>query len=116
VAAAEGILSRWFGRNRRKGITSTTNAKSRLHFVLVQDRAGLQPEELNSFRREMIEVINKYFQINEENFDISYQRGEETTTLVINSPVSLKRPEKVKAISEGKRNRDKDNKTIANKK
>ena len=71
MAAAEGILSRWFGRNRRKGIASTTNAKSRLHFVLVQDRAGLQPEELNSFRREMIEVINKYFQINEENFDIS---------------------------------------------
>lgn len=110
---AAGIFNRWFGR---KSGTSTANAKSRLHFVLVQDRAGLQPEELNSFRREMIEVINKYFQIDEENFDISYQRGDETTTLVINSPVTLKRPEKVRPISEGKKNRDKDNKSIANKK
>ncbi len=110
---AAGIFNRWFGQ---KGSASTANAKSRLHFVLVQDRAGLQPEELNSFRREMIEVINKYFQINEENFDISYQRGDETTTLVINSPVVLKRPEKVRPIGEGKKQRDKDNKSVANKK
>lgn len=100
-----GIFDKWFSK---KGAASTANAKSRLHFVLVQDRAGLQPEELNAFRREMIDVINKYFQIDEKNFDISYQRGDETTTLVINSPVTLRRiGGEVTEKRVSKKNRDK---------
>jgi cell division topological specificity factor len=66
-------------------------AKSRLHFVLVQDRAGLNQEDLAKFRSEMIAVIEKYFVVNEGEFDISYQRGRETTTLLINSPVIFKK-------------------------
>jgi cell division topological specificity factor len=66
-------------------------AKSRLHFVLVQDRAGLNQEELSQFRSEMIGVIGKYFVVNEGEFDISYQRGKEMTTLLINSPVIFRK-------------------------
>ena len=40
---------------------SKTQAKNRLQFVLVQDRAGLNNEELASFRKELLNVIEKYF-------------------------------------------------------
>lgn len=86
------IFRKLFG----KAESSTELAKSRLHFVLVQDRSGLNQEELNTFRKEMIEVINRYFSIKEEDFEVSYEREDETTTLVINSPVVLKREPKGK--------------------
>ena len=36
---------------------SKSLAKSRLHFVLVQDRTGLTNEEMSGFREEMVKVI-----------------------------------------------------------
>lgn len=85
-ANGRGVLSR-SGRDR----ASKSVAKSRLHFVLVQDRAGLTPDEMASFKKEMVSVIEKYFVIDEGGFDISYKREVETTTLVINSPVIVRR-------------------------
>ena len=66
-------------------------AKSRLHFVLVQDRTGLSNEEMAGFREEMVKVIEKYFVIDKEGFDIKYHRLADTTTLLINSPVIVRR-------------------------
>jgi cell division topological specificity factor len=66
-------------------------AKSRLHFVLVQDRTGLTNEEMAGFREEMLKVIEKYFVIDKEGFDIKYHRLADTTTLLINSPVLIRR-------------------------
>jgi cell division topological specificity factor len=66
-------------------------AKSRLHFVLVQDRTGLTNEEMSGFREEMVKVIEKYFVIDKEGFDIKYHRLADTTTLLINSPVIVRR-------------------------
>lgn len=68
-------------------------ARSRLHFVLVQDRTGLTPEEMSQFKKEMVSVIERYFQIDEQGFDISYKRDSDTTTLLINSPVIVRRKE-----------------------
>ena len=65
---------------------SKETAKSRLHFVLVQDRTGLTNEEMAGFREEMVKVIEKYFVIDKEGFDIKYHRLADTTTLLINSP------------------------------
>mgnify|MGYP000337452377 CR=1 FL=1 len=70
-------------------------AKSRLHFVLVQDRTGLSAEELAKFKTEMVDVIERYFVIQKQAFDISYRRDGETTTLVINSPVIVRRQDAV---------------------
>lgn len=73
------------------GKASKTMAKSRLHFVLVQDRAGLTNEEMAQFKKEMIDVIERYFVIDKKGFDIAYKRDQETTTLLINSPVIVRR-------------------------
>jgi cell division topological specificity factor len=66
-------------------------AKSRLHFVLVQDRTGLNNDEMSGFRDEMLKVIEKYFVIDKDGFDIKYHRLADTTTLLINSPVIVRR-------------------------
>jgi len=73
------------------GNESKDVAKSRLHFVLVQDRTGLTNEEMSGFREEMVKVIEKYFVIDKEGFDIKYHRLADTTTLLINSPVIVRR-------------------------
>lgn len=87
---------------------SKNHAKNRLHFVLVQDRAGLSNDELGHFKREMIQVIEKYFVIDEKGFDISYKRGDDSTTLLINSPIIVKRQDAPNHIAgaKGKKNND----------
>jgi len=74
----------------RRG-ASKQAAKSRLHFVLVQDRSGLTNEELSTFKRELVDVIKRYFMLDEEGIEIDYQRDFGETTLVINSPVLRRR-------------------------
>lgn len=72
-------------------VASGSLAKSRLHFVLVQDRTGLSSDEMVSFKREMLTVLERYFVIDEDGFDIAYAREGEQTTLRINSPVLVRR-------------------------
>jgi len=81
------LRKRLFGDNTE----SKSAAKSRLHFVLVQDRTGLTNEEMAGFREEMVKVIEKYFVIDKEGFDVKYHRIEDQTTLLINSPVIVRR-------------------------
>ena len=92
-----------FGSDRSlNGNSSKDLARSRLSFVLVQDRTGLTPEEMTRFKREMVDVIEKYFEIDERGFDISYKRETDTTTLLINSPVIVRRkihPRKTEATA-----------------
>jgi cell division topological specificity factor len=78
-----------------KDRASSSLAKNRLQFVLVQDRAGLTNDELALFKKEMISVIEKYFVIDEKGFDISYKRTTDSTVLLINSPIVVKRQEAI---------------------
>ncbi len=85
---------------------SRDNAKSRLQFVLVQDRTGMTNEEMASFKQDLLGVIEKYFTINKDAFDITYKRSGESTTLLINSPVIVRRlekAEKIKALKAAKK-------------
>ncbi len=83
----KALKKRLFGSDNE----SKSVAKSRLHFVLVQDRTGLTNEEMAVFRQEMVKVIERYFVIDKEGFDIKYHRLADTTTLLINSPVIVRR-------------------------
>ena len=82
-----GIKNWLLGREKE----SKSVAKSRLSFVLVQDRTGLSTDDLAGFKSEMVAVLQKYFVIDESGFDVSYKREKELTTLVINSPVIVRR-------------------------
>ncbi len=84
------------------GRASKSTAKSRLSFVLVQDRTGLTNDEMAKFKSEMVSVIERYFSIDEQRFDISYKRDGETTTLLINSPVIVRRKDSKKSQAAAK--------------
>ena len=94
-------LKTLFGRNK----DSKGTAKSRLHFVLVQDRTGLTNEELAGFKQEMVDVLEKYFVIEKDGFDIEYRRDSDMTTLVINSPIIVRRQDAIKHSVGSKRSK-----------
>ena len=62
-----------FKRNKKKEMlksSSKDTAKERLHLVLMQDRANVSADFLDLMRREIIEVIKKYIDIDEEAMDV----------------------------------------------
>jgi cell division topological specificity factor len=66
---------------------SKSLAKNRLQMVLVQDRSGLNSDEMDYFKRDLLDVIAKYFVLERKNLDIEWQRSDNTTALIINTPV-----------------------------
>ena len=68
-----------FKKNKRKELlksSSKDTAKERLHLVLMQDRANVSADFLDLMRQEIIEVIKKYIDIDEEAMDV--RLGSET--------------------------------------
>lgn len=77
------ITSRIFGKNSSKG-----TAKNRLQMVLVQDRSGLTTGEMEMFKKDLLDVISKYFMIQTKHLDVAWERSDSETALVINTPVT----------------------------
>lgn len=75
-------LRKWFGRN-----DSSRQAKERLHLVLVHDRANISPQILEALKSELIEVIGKYLEFDEDSIAVSLDRDEESVALVANIPI-----------------------------
>lgn len=57
-----------FGKNEKEN--SKEAAKERLHLVLAQDRANISADFLEMMKQEIIEVIKKYIDIDEEAIDV----------------------------------------------
>lgn len=71
---------------------SKNKAKERLRLVLVHDRASLSPGLVAALEEELIQVISKYLEIDEEGLDVSFDEGDDSVALIANIPVkSVKR-------------------------
>lgn len=57
-----------FGKNEKEN--SSVAAKERLHLVLAQDRANISADFLEMMKQEIIDVIKKYIDIDEEAIDV----------------------------------------------
>lgn len=66
---------------------SKVPAKNRLQMVLVQDRSGLSSSEMELFKKDLMDVISKYFTLENKNLDVEWKRSDSETALVINTPV-----------------------------
>ena len=53
-----------------KNVPSKDTAKERLHLVLMQDRANVSADFLELMKQEIIEVIKKYIDVEEEAIDV----------------------------------------------
>ena len=82
------FIQRLLGREKPSGAL----ARERLRLVLAHDRSDLNPELLEQMRREILEVVQKYVEIDLESGDVSLETGDRVTALVANLPIRRARP------------------------
>ena len=89
-------------KENQKESNSGKEAKERLHLVLMQDRANVSADFLEMMKQEIIEVIKKYIDVDENSIDVrlTNQPNEDGTNgapaLYANIPIiSIKEEKKV---------------------
>lgn len=68
----EGLMKMIKGISKRPELiaSSKDTAKERLHLVLMQDRANVSVDFLDLMKQEIIDVIKKYIEIDENSIDV----------------------------------------------
>ena len=96
-----------------KNVPSKDTAKERLHLVLMQDRANVSADFLELMKQEIIEVIKKYIDVEEEAIDVrlTNEIKEDGTTgapsLYANIPIVNIKNEMKKEVEKEKKEEDK---------
>ena len=84
-------LNALFGRREP---TSREIAKNRLQLVLVQDRVNMSPQLLQTLKDELISVISKFVEIDEENMEVTFTQSKRQSRLTADIPVISARTER----------------------
>ena len=74
----------WFFKS---GKSSKESAKNRLKLVLMHDRASINPQILEKIKGDMLQVIEKYVEIDSSACEISLDGDKRTVALVANIPI-----------------------------
>lgn len=90
-----GLFSRFF-----QGETARETAKRRLQLVLIHDRSDLSVETMEALRKDLIVVINRYLEIDEQHIELDLEREDSSVVLVANIPV---RTVKRQSVNSGSR-------------
>jgi len=82
------LIDKMFPRN--KGNTyknSREQAKNRLKLVIAHDRAKLNPGMMESMRREILEVVSHYVEIDPQEMEFSISNDDRMSVLIANLPI-----------------------------
>ncbi|MDD4159870.1 MAG: cell division topological specificity factor MinE [Synergistaceae bacterium] len=75
------------------GGQSKEAAKERLQLVLIHDRNDIAPEKLEALKIDMVKLLKKYLDIDENGIDMNLERRNRSVALVANIPIkSSQRP------------------------
>jgi len=66
---------------------SRGQVKQRLKFILAHDRAALTPKMLEDLRNEIMAVVSKYVELDEDGLDITLESDQRMTALIANLPI-----------------------------
>jgi cell division topological specificity factor len=69
-------------------------AKKRLKFALIYDKLEVSDEILGNLQRDMVEVISRYFEIDQKAVTLDIQRSDDMSALVVNTPIISARHKK----------------------
>ncbi len=78
------LIERIFGRSSRQ---SGRDARQRLKLVIANDRSGLSPEMMEAMRRDIVEVVSRYVEIDPAEMEFSLESDQRMTALIANLPV-----------------------------
>ncbi len=80
------MLSEFMKKFFRKNGSKTT-AKKRLQFALVYDRLEVSDDNLKEMQNEIIEVISRYFVIDQDQLKLDITRDNDLSALMLNTPI-----------------------------
>ena len=78
------FLERLFGS--REPVSRDT-AKQRLRFVLAHDRSDISPQNLEKLRKEILEVVSRYVELDFDSLEFSLESDQRMTALMANLPI-----------------------------
>ena len=101
-----------FGQSVQKE-DSKDVAVNRLRVVLMQDRTNLTPELLQRMRKELIELLSKYVEMDKEALELNFEQEGEQMALMLSIPVVRAKDEEeieaaLKAEEEAKKSAESD--------
>lgn len=73
--------------------SSRQEVKNRLKLILAHDRSDLTPQMIESMRREILEVVSKYVDLDADAMDFALENTSRVTSLVANLPILRVKPE-----------------------
>lgn len=62
-------------------------AKKRLKFALVYDKLEIKDDILEDLQKDLVEVINRYFEIDRDGFSLELERADGCSALILNTPI-----------------------------
>jgi cell division topological specificity factor len=80
------LLERLFA-SRDRNTTSRTKAKQRLKFILAHDRAAISPQMFEQLRREIMQVVSKYVELEEDDIEINLESDRDLTAVIASLPI-----------------------------
>ena len=82
------FLKRLFGQQG-----SSTTAKERLRLVLMTDHLELAPEMIENMKRDLVELISRYVEVDRDRIEVNFERQDRTLAMLANIPIlSVNRP------------------------